>query len=96
MCPRIRCQTILDAHVHSVIAFFFSLYAVPQTGGPGSLAGMLAVGKIAYTGTRTRFALFMLCRFDLCSHHACRRHRRAHACMPPCFWHLSLQLCCSS
>jgi hypothetical protein len=53
---RIRRQTILDAHVHSVIAFFFSLYAVPQTGGPGSLAGMLAVGKVAYTGTMRHVA----------------------------------------
>lgn len=36
--------------MHSAICYFFSLYAVTSTGGPRSLAGMLAVGKVTYTG----------------------------------------------
>ena len=35
--------------MHSAICFFFALYAVPSTGGPKSLAGLLAIGKVAYT-----------------------------------------------
>ena len=56
----LRAQTILDANVHSAIPFFFSLYAVAPPDGTYDLAGMLALGKVAYTG-----AFFATCSFAM-------------------------------